>query len=100
MALLFSVDANNGCPCSLWMLEDRRLSISPEHSITLLIRILKELPCGHKEAEGRPDLDQMVPVFLVAHVLLAHLWAQQVSARVEEARNTYRSPQLALVSLL
>ena len=90
MAAPFSADAINGCPLSMavpfsvdvsgW------LSCPLANSLTLLISILKELPCGHKEAEGRPDLDQMVPVFLVAHVLLAHLCAQQVSARGREAK--------------
>lgn len=64
----------------------RQLSRSLDHLLTLLISILKELPCGHKEAEGGPDLDQMVPVFLVAHMLLVHLWAQQVGARGKDAK--------------
>lgn len=62
-----------------------RLSHSLEHSLTLLISTLKELPCGSKEAEGRPDLDKMVPIFLV-HMLLVYLCAQQVSAGGEEAK--------------
>jgi hypothetical protein len=53
----------------------------------LFINNLKELLCEHEEAEGRPDLDQMVPVFLLAHVSLSHLWTQLVSALGKQAKD-------------